>query len=80
MSAPKAMPPTLLCWPTTSKADIGMVEAEPSRQYSITCCCYVMHGSSGASDRMASDIELGMKQRCVIEFLSVENTVRTDIN
>jgi len=31
------MPLILLCWPTTSEADVGgmAVEVEPSRQYSV---------------------------------------------
>ena len=38
--APKLMPPILLCWPTTSEADVGnmAVEVEPFRQYSIKFC------------------------------------------
>ena len=44
------MPPMLLCWPTTSEADVGsmIVEGEPSCQYSITFCCCVIDGSRGA--------------------------------
>jgi hypothetical protein len=40
-AAPKLMPPILLCWPTTSEANvIGMaVEIEPSRQYCVKFCC-----------------------------------------
>jgi hypothetical protein len=36
-AAPKLMRPLLLCWPTTSEADVGdiAVEIEPSRQYSV---------------------------------------------
>ena len=43
------MPPILLCWPMTSEADVGSmaVEAEPSHQYPIACCC-VTDGSRGA--------------------------------
>ena len=40
-TAPKVMPPILLCWPTTTEADVGdmTVEVEPSQQYSIKFCC-----------------------------------------
>ena len=46
----KTMPAVSLCWPTTSEADGGgmAVEAEPSFQYPITCCCCVTDGSRGA--------------------------------
>ena len=49
-ATPKVIPPTLLCWPTVSEADVDgiAVEAEPSHQYSVTCCCCVTVGSRGA--------------------------------
>ena len=49
-AALKVMSPILLCWPMTSEVDVGgtAVDAEPSRQYSITCCCCVTDGSRGA--------------------------------
>ena len=45
---PKSVSP-IWCWPTMSEADAGdmAVQAEPSHQYSITCCC-VTDGSRGA--------------------------------
>ena len=68
------MPPILLCCPTMSEADIGgkTAEAEPSHQYSITCCCRVTDGSRGAPDKIACNMEVQMKQRCRVEFLNVE--------
>ena len=47
----KVMPPILLCCPTSSEVDVGVmaVETEPSHQYSITCCCRVTNGSGGAA-------------------------------
>ena len=36
--------------------------------------------AEGQSDRMASDMEVHMKQRCVTEFLHAENIVPTDIH
>jgi len=45
----KLMPPILLCWPMTSKADVGdmAVEAEPSCQYSVKFCCCATDDSRG---------------------------------
>ena len=71
--ASKIMPPISLCWPMMSEADGGMaIEVEPSQQYSVTCCCHVTDGSRGASGRMAADMEMRVKQRCVFEFLHAE--------
>ena len=72
----------LLCWPTTSEADVsGMaVKAEPSHQHSITFCCHLTDGSRGQSDKMVSDTKDHMKQRGVIELLYVEETAPTDIH
>ena len=36
--------------------------------------------TAGQSDRMASDTELQMEQRCGIEFLCVEEMAPTDIH
>ena len=36
--------------------------------------------AEGQSDRMASDMEVWMKQRCGIEFIHVEKMVPTDIH
>jgi len=36
--------------------------------------------AEGQSDKMASDIEVCMKQRCVIEFLHVEKITPNDIH
>ena len=47
-AALKVMPPILLCWPTVSEADVGIltVKVEHSCQYSIMLCC--CDGSRGA--------------------------------
>ena len=49
-AVPKIIPPILLCWPTTSGADVGSmaVEVNPSHQYSTMICCRATDGSSGA--------------------------------
>ena len=46
----KEMSPISLWWPTTPVVDVGgtAVEAEPSHQYHIPCCCRVTDGSRGA--------------------------------
>jgi len=36
--------------------------------------------AEGQSDRVVSDVEVGVKQGCVIEFLHVEIVVPTDIH
>ena len=36
--------------------------------------------AEGQSDKMASDMEVRMKQRCVIEFLHAEKIAPNDIN
>lgn len=47
---PKVMPLVLWCWSMTSEVDIGgmAAEAEPSHQYSVTCCCHETGSSTGA--------------------------------
>jgi len=48
-TAPKVMPPIVLCWPMTPEVDAGgmAVEVEPSHQYSIVYCCCATDGSRG---------------------------------
>ena len=64
-TAPKVMPPILLCWPITSEADVGgmSVEVEPS------CNLMIFSGIVFLSDKMMSDMGVQMKQRCDVEFL-----------
>jgi len=61
------LPPILLFWPMTSEVDVGgmAVEDEPSHQYPITCGCVWQVSAEGQSDKMASEMEAQMKQRCV---------------
>ena len=49
-AAPKLMPPILLCWPTTSEANVVdmAVEVEPAHQYSVKFCCRATDDSRGA--------------------------------
>jgi len=64
------MPPIVLCWPTTSEADVGgtLVEAEPS-YIALNFVAVWQITAEGQSDRMVSDMEERMKQRCGTEFL-----------
>ena len=70
-AAPKLMPYILLRWFNTSEADVGgiAVGVEFSHQYSVTCCC---HATDGSRNKMAADMAVHMKERCIIEFLWVE--------
>ena len=49
-AAPKLMPPILLCWPTTSEANVvdRAVEVEPSHQYPVEFCCRATDDGRGA--------------------------------
>ena len=64
----------LLSWPTMPEADVGgmAIEVEPSHQYSIVFCCVQQMATEGQSNRMVSEVEVHMKQRCVTKFLHVE--------
>ena len=48
------------------------VEVEPSHQYSVKFCCVQQMATEGQSNRMVSEVEVHMKQRCVTKFLHVE--------
>ena len=78
------MPPILFCWPALSGTNVGgtAVEVKPSHQCPTTCCCVTDAGvvAEGQSNRIASDVEVLMKQRCVTEFFHAEKVVPTDIN
>ena len=79
-AAPKVMPPMLWCWPMMSEADCVMaVEVEPSHQYSLHFVAVWQTVAEGQSDKMASDVEVHMKQRCVMEFFCVGKIAPTDI-
>src|SRR5258705_13829834 len=51
--APKLMPPILLCWSTTSEADVGgmAVEVEPCRQYPISFVAVRQMAAGGSLTR-----------------------------
>ena len=54
------------------ETNVGMaVEAEPSCQYPVTFSCHMIHGSRRA-DKMASEVEVWMEQRCATELLHEE--------
>ena len=64
------------------EADAGSmaVEVELSHRTFPTCCCHVTDDSRGQSDKMVSDMEVSMKQRCVTEFLHVEKLALMDLH
>ena len=68
------MPSILLCWPTTSEADVGdrAVKVEPSHNnIPLHFIAVRQMAAEGQSDKLASDMEGHMEQRCVIEFLHI---------
>jgi hypothetical protein len=80
--APKLITPILLCWPTTSEADVDdmAVEVEPSRQYSVKFGCRAPDDSRGDSlKKMASDMEVRMKQRRIIDSITTNEMQRYTI-
>ena len=76
------MSPMKVRWPVTSEADVGdmAVKAEPSHQYSIHVVAIGQIAAEGQPDKMMSDMEVLMKQRCVTEFLHAEKVAPTDIH
>lgn len=76
------VPPVLLCWPTISEVNVGAVavEVEPSHQYSVPFGSVQQMATEGQSNRMVSEVEVHMKQRCVTKFLHVEKKMHIDIH
>lgn len=70
-AALNAVPLVSLWHPAVAEADVvGMeIEVEPSYHYSIIFCCRV---ADGQSDKMAVNIQVCVKEKCVTEFLPVE--------
>jgi len=64
---PKLMTPIILCWPTTSEADVGnvAVEVEPSRQYFLNFVAVQQMTAEGQSDKLISNMEVRMKRKGV---------------
>lgn len=48
------------------------VEEELSHQNSLTFCYCVTGAAEGQSDKIVSDTEMCLEQKCVSEFLHVE--------
>ena len=80
-AAPKVMPPVLWWWPAVSEENVDdmAVETELSQQYSYFVDMWQM-AAEGQSDRMASDMEVHVKQKCVVEFRHLEKIVPIDIH
>ena len=66
-AALKVKPPILLHWPVMSEPDAGgmAVETGPSHQYLLYFVAVWQTAAEGHSDKMASDMEVRMKQGCV---------------
>ena len=64
------MPPILLQWPTTSVADVDgtAAEVEPSTSMRLQVLAVQQMAAQGQSDKIASDMEVQTKQRCVFEL------------
>ena len=65
-----------------SEADVGgmVVEVEPSVSIPLHFVAVWQMAAEEQSDKMASDMEVHMKQRCVIEFLHAEKMAPTDVH
>jgi hypothetical protein len=76
------MPHILLCWKTTLEEDVGgmTVEVEPSCQQFVSFVAVRQIAAEEQSDRMASDMEVHTKQRCVIDFLHADKIAPVDIH
>lgn len=80
-AAPTVMPSILICWFTTSEADVGdtAVEVEPSPNIPLYFVAVQM-AAEGQPGKMVSDTEVRVKQRCVTQFLHVEKMANSDIH
>ena len=79
MPVPKVMPQILLYWPMRSEVDVCWYGSR-SWIFPLHFFFYCTTDGSRASDKMASDMEMGMKQRYVTEFFHLEKMVPTDIH
>lgn len=74
----KVMPSMLLRWPAVLEVDFGGMagEAETSQQLSVIF--FLLCGRWQQWGKMVSDVEVRMSQRCVADFLPVENVALVD--
>jgi len=65
-----------------SEADVGgmAVEVEPSCQCCLSFVSVQQMATVRQSDKAASNMEVQMKQKCVIEFLHAETMAPIDIH
>jgi len=56
------------------------VEIEPSRHIQLYLAAMRQMTAEGQCDKMASDMEVRMKRRCVTEFLHAEKIAPNDIH
>lgn len=65
-TAPKSMPPILLCWFMTSEVDVGDMAVFP-------CNLAVPQiAAERQFHKLSSDIDVCMRQRCAVQFLQWE--------
>jgi len=78
-AAPEVVPPILLCWPMTSKTDVGgmAVEVAPSHHIPLRVVAAQQMAVETRSDKMASDTEVCVNQRDATEFPHEEKTTHS---
>ena len=59
-TAPKVMPPILLCWPMKSETDVGGTAVEAKPFCTLDFVAMRQMAAGGHSDTIASDIEVHM--------------------
>lgn len=74
--------PILLCWPTTSEANVdGMaIGFEPSPHIPLHFAAVRQMAAEEQSHRMVSDTQVCIKERCATEFPYAEKMTPTDIH
>lgn len=71
--APKVILPILSCWHTTLEVDVCDITVE------VEFLALLQIAAEWQSGKMSSDMEVVMKQRCVIEFFYKEKIIPIDI-
>jgi len=81
-AALKVMPLILLFWLTPSEVDVGSmaVEAEHSTNTLSLVVAMWQMAAEEQPNKMVSDMEVHMKQKCVLHFLHMEEMAPTDIH
>jgi len=72
--------PILFCWPTTTEADIGDAAVDSVFPPIFHVVAMWQMATEGQNGKTVSDMEVLMKQRCILEFLHMEKMAPTDIH